>query len=121
MFKNFNTDMLDIKMVYIFHLAFCQGLALICVSALMVKKFASQNLLRLWQKTRFARLSPPVDSRAFGAQYSRSALLAYFSQTMLNRVLDKDYLSPSALQTTNKLQTLLSFKRAVSFLPVVSR
>ena len=26
--------------------------------------FASQNLLRLRQKTHFARLSPPVDSRA---------------------------------------------------------
>ena len=53
--------------------------------------FASQNLLRLRRKTRFARLSPPVDSRAFGTRYSRFALVAYFSQTVLNWVFDKDY------------------------------
>ena len=52
--------------------------------------FASQNLLRLRQKTRFARLSPPADSHAFGAQYSRFALVAYFSRTVLNQVFDKD-------------------------------
>ena len=30
--------------------------------------FASQNLLHLRRKTRFARLSPPADSRAFSAR-----------------------------------------------------
>ena len=45
--------------------------------------FASQNLLRLWRKTCFAHLSPPAD-----------ALMAYFSQTVLNRVFDKDYAEP---------------------------
>ena len=40
---------------------------------------------------RFARLLPPADSRAFGARYSRFALVTYFSQTVLNRVFDKDY------------------------------
>ena len=54
--------------------------------------FALQNLLRLRQKTRFARLLPPADSRAFGARYSRFALVAYLSQTVLNRVFDKDYI-----------------------------
>ena len=49
-----------------------------------------QNLLHLRQKTRFARLSPPADSRAFGARYSPFMLVAYFSQTVLNRVFDKD-------------------------------
>ena len=44
--------------------------------------FASQNLLRLRRKTRFARLSPPADSRF--------VLVAYFSQTVLKRVFDKD-------------------------------
>ena len=52
--------------------------------------FASQNLLSLRQKTRFARLSPPADSRAFGARYSRFALEAYFSPTVLSRIFDKD-------------------------------
>ena len=48
--------------------AFCQGLAFyLCVSALMMKRW-KQNLLRLRRKTRFARLSPPADSRAFGAR-----------------------------------------------------
>ena len=47
--------------------------------------FASQNLLRLRRKTRFARLSPPADSRTFCARNSRFALVAYFSQTVLNR------------------------------------
>ena len=42
-----------------------------------------QNLLHLLRKTRFARLSPPADSRAFGAR-----------GLFLNRVFDKDYLSP---------------------------
>ena len=59
----------------------------------MMKKwvgFASQNLLRLRRKTRFARLHLR-QTRAFGTQYSRFALVAYFSQTVLNRVFDKDY------------------------------
>ena len=30
-------------------------------------------------------------SRAFSTRYSRFALVAYFSQTVLNRVFDKDY------------------------------
>ena len=63
--------------------------------------FASQNLLRLRRKTRFARLSPPADSHAFGARYSRFALVAYFSQTVLNRVFDKDYLKCKAISPTN--------------------
>ena len=46
-------------------LAFCQGLAFyLCVSALMMKRW---SVLR----TPPARLSPPADSRAFGARYSR--------------------------------------------------
>ena len=57
----------------------------------MMKRWKSQNLLRLWRKTRFAHLLPPADSRAFGARYSRFALVAYLSQTVLNRVFDKDY------------------------------
>ena len=54
-------------------------------------RFCEQNLLRLRRKTRFDRLSPPADSRAFGARYSRFALVTYFSRTVLNRVFDKDY------------------------------
>ena len=52
--------------------------------------FASQNLLRLRRKIRFARLSPPADSHAFGTRYSRFPLVAYYSQTVLNGVFDKD-------------------------------
>ena len=40
--------------------------------------FASQNLF-----------APPADSCAFGTRYSHFALVAYFSQTVLNRVFDK--------------------------------
>ena len=65
--------------------------------------FASQNLLRLWRKTRFARLSPPADSRAFGAQYSRFALMAYFSQTVLNRFCFAKPLAPSAKDSLRRL------------------
>ena len=54
------------------------------------KQTASQNLLRLRRKTRFARLSLPADSHTFGAWHSRFALLAYFSRTVLNQVFDKD-------------------------------
>ena len=54
-------------------LAFCQGLAFLCR-----------------RKTRFARLSPPAESRVFGARYSRFTLVAYFSRTVLNRVFAKD-------------------------------
>ena len=50
-----------------------------------------QRLLRLRRKTRFARLSPPADSHAFGAQYSRFELVAYFLQAVLNQAFDKDY------------------------------
>ena len=59
-------------------IAFCQGLGFnLCVSALL---FASQNLLRLrWT------LAPSA------TRYSRFALVAYFSRTVLNRVFDKDY------------------------------
>ena len=49
------------------------------------------KLVRLRWRTRFACLLPQADSRTFGAQNKRSALVVYFSQTVLNRVYDKDY------------------------------
>ena len=59
-------------------LAFCQGLAFdLCERP-------------HGEEVKAKRLASPADSRAFGAQCSRSALVAYFSQTMLNRVFDKD-------------------------------
>ena len=38
-------------------------------------------------------LTDRVEPSNFGAQYSHFALVAYFSQTVLNRVFDKDYAS----------------------------
>ena len=53
-------------------LAFCQGLAFhLCVAP------------SWWRGVGFAN--------AFGSWYSRFALVAYFSQAVLNRVFDKDY------------------------------
>ena len=63
--------------------------------------FASQNRLRLRRKTRFARLSPPADSRAFGARYSRFALVTYFSLTVLSRVFHKDYVECEIIENCN--------------------
>ena len=57
---------------------------------------ASRNLLRLRRNARCARLSPPADSRAFGARAraSRSIFLAppalVFGSIAQNRVFDKD-------------------------------
>ena len=71
-----------------------------CVSALMLKRW-KQNLLRLWRKTRFARLSPPADYHAFGTRYSRFALMAYFSQTVLTESLTK--INPDSLRIVDGL------------------
>ena len=63
-------------------LAFCQDLAFdLCVSTLPDEEVKAKSLV------------PPAESCTFGAQYSRFALVAYFSPTVLNRVFDKDCVS----------------------------
>ena len=73
-----------------------------CSGLLRAKPLAAdsrvQNLLQrtLACKTSCSGLSRAkplaADSRAFGARYSRFALVAYFSQTVFNQVFDKDYI-----------------------------
>ena len=75
--------MIFIMICMLLALAFCQGLAFdLCVRCALVVKlsFASQNLLRLRRKTRFA----PFTS----GRYSRFALVVHFSRTVINHVFD---------------------------------
>ena len=80
-----NTVELDIG------LAFCQGLAFdLCMSALMVKKWKQHRCC----SSEFVCLSPLADThtvRAFSAKYSRSGVMASFSQTVLNQIFDKNW------------------------------
>ena len=75
------------------------GLCLAHSLELSANQIASQNLLRLRRKARYARLLPPADSRDFGirARFSSRLPRSLFVSIAQNRVFDKDYIAPNKL------------------------